>query len=98
MRYALIRPNTNTIREDDANLQHPTNQHEHAPVDNPPRKARHQTLMMNPFEECLQVQVNHPRVSSLEMLSGLGNCRVATPSGAKAVTARMKRRLEQRLE
>ena len=66
-------------------LSMPADQHEQPPVVDSLREPGEQPLMVDAIKELLQIDVDHPLVAVTDMLFGLGDRRVAAPTGPEPV-------------
>src|SRR5439155_26501167 len=69
-----------------------------ASILDPLGQPRHQPIMVDPVEEFLQIQIDHPLVSLLQVSNSLGDRRVTAAAGPEAMATRVERRLVVRTE
>src|SRR5438034_10866317 len=98
VRNALLAGDQNTVRQNNLGLQHPSDQPEQPPIAHALGELGGKPLVADEIEELLQIKIYAPLIAVLDMRLGLGDRRVATPSGSKPVARGVKRRLPQRFE
>jgi hypothetical protein len=98
LRHPLIDTDHDTVRQHHLGLEQPADQHEQPPIVDSLREPRGQPLVIDPIEELLQIDVDHPLEPIAYMHLGLGDRRVAASTGPEPVATRVECRLEQRFE
>ena len=86
LRHALIDADHDTVRQNHLGCQQPPDQDEQPTIPDSLREPGHQALVVDAIEELLQIDVDHPCVPVVEVLAGLGDCRVATAARSEPVT------------
>ena len=95
MRDTLVVAHHHAVRQHHASAEHAADEREDVAVDHALRERRHQPLVRHPIEELLQIEVHHELVPIFHVLPRLRERRVAAPTLAESVTARVERRLVQ---
>jgi hypothetical protein len=75
-------PITTPSGSNDLGPQQPADQDKQPTIRHARGEPGHQPLMVDAIKELLQIDVDHPLMSVLQVLAGLGNCRVATAAGS----------------
>ena len=86
LRHAHVRARSHAIRHDYFRFEPASDEREHASIRDSLCEPRHQTLVPDPIEETLQIQVDHPLIPFVHVLGRFGDCRVAATSRSKTVT------------
>jgi site-specific DNA recombinase len=85
LRYALIDADHDPVRQHDLGLQHPSDQHKQRPIADARGESGEQPLVIDAIKESLQIDVDHPLIAVTDVLSSLGDRRVAASTGPEPV-------------